>query len=124
MNRTPNTNETNNGKSTTRAVFNYAAAAKRSSQIQDRPPTQTQQQQQPNTSQSPSNTRSTTQHDRQQNTRPASNGSASINGTATDSAESSTQQSSFATAVAKETYPFSYHMLSLEMSIRQSILNQ
>ncbi|CDH51056.1 eukaryotic translation initiation factor 4gamma [Lichtheimia corymbifera JMRC:FSU:9682] len=102
MNRTPNTNETNNGKSTTRAVFNYAAAAKRSSQIQDRPPSQTQQQQ-PNTNQSPANSRSTSQNERQQNTRTTSNGSASINGTATDSAESSTQQSSFASAVAKET---------------------
>lgn len=120
MNRTPNTNETNNGKSTTRAVFNYAAAAKRSSQIQDRPPSQTQQQQ-PNTNQSPANSRSTSQNERQQNTRTTSNGSASINGTATDSAESSTQQSSFASAVAKETYPFLSHAVTEHMAHAMSI---
>ncbi|KAI9323576.1 hypothetical protein BX666DRAFT_1873581 [Dichotomocladium elegans] len=37
MNRPSTTSETNNGTSTKKAVFNYAAAVKRSSQIQDQP---------------------------------------------------------------------------------------
>ena len=101
MNRTPTTSETNSAKSPPQAVFNYAEAAKRSSQIQD-------QQQSPRT-QSPS---STSGNNNDSNKKGNNNTNGAVNGTTTTQSAVNTQQpqqqASFASTVASATnsYPF------------------
>ncbi|KAI9490024.1 hypothetical protein BDB00DRAFT_571726 [Zychaea mexicana] len=126
MNRTPTTSETNSAKSTTQAVFNYAEAAKRSSQIQDQRSSSTtannnntavsSSTSSSSSSASPSNNNSNNNNDdKKGNSSAKTNGggsTASVNGGSNNTASAvNPQQPSFASTLANSTsasnsYPF------------------